>query len=373
MRLGTVAIVLLMTSNAPAAAQHLDPLSDALHTLPETILSNPEPHQAVFVNIGALLELTARQGVKLTPRSMARLQISTMLRPIEALHYASPDDWKEKAGIGLEEIRYFTGFGEPPNTVTIWGLKDGAAADRLVEALPDRGFMPMGIEGVLGNGEPHAADLARRDPTDPWRSQIGAATFVAAKDNVVVQSSAPESLPEVVSNTPSVGDNPVIAAAMAGLEGTIGDHLIVQAMLISPVFGLEGFNPANLLTSQSQDFEALKNDLEAASKGIPPYLGGIISDAHLDRPVVAISLTYTDCSTAETAADLIEQRWIETMPEVAQGTISSGTVPSSDGLCAATLTITDDSSDYTVNPIFDALFRAYMQRSFTVLQIGETS
>jgi hypothetical protein len=88
---------------------------------------------------------------------------------------------------------------------------------------------------------------------------------------------------------------------------------------------------------------------------------------------VVLSLTFGDCGTAQTAALQIEQRWAQTMPEIAQGTITTGAPEGVDGLCAATVTIVGDSEDPAANPVFNALYESYMRQQFTVLQIGHES
>lgn len=376
MRRVMITAALLLIANTPAQAQNLDALRQALDQMPANILGSPEPGQAYFVNVAVLQTLSNRQGTQLTPRSLSRAQLGAELRPIDALYSGGIEDWHEKAGLSLEEVRYFAGFGREPHKVAFWGLKDDAAAAGLIEDLTGLDFLPTDTEGVLGNGEPLAIDIARRNPGDPWRSQVGAATFAAARGAAVVQTTTPDAMLMLLGDTPSAGDQPIVRATMVGLESAVGDHQIVQAMVISPLIGIPRLDPASLRATTAGDIEALKESLAAqledGRKGIPPYFGGIIADTHLDRPAVSISLAYADCETAETAASVLEQRWSETMPEGAQGAISSGTVPSPEGLCAATLTVVGDTGDHTVNPVFGALLNAFMRQSLTVLQIGES-
>lgn len=76
---------------------------------------------------------------------------------------------------------------------------------------------------------------------------------------------------------------------------------------------------------------------------------------------------------AEAAARLIEQRWAESMPETAQGSMPPRSAEGADGMRAARVTVVGESDDPLVNPIFNALFEGYMRRQFTVLQIGHPS
>ncbi|MHA6732116.1 hypothetical protein [Devosia sp. A369] len=377
MRLTAIAAALLLASSGSALAQNLDALTEAFGHLPEVILTNPVPDQAYFVDIEVVRGMAELAGTGLNARSLARTQVGAALRPIEALHMGGVEPWEVKSGIAFDQVRYFAGFGSTPNVVSIWGLADDAAATGLLHALTERDFVPVGGAGALGNGEPMAMDVTNRNPSDPWRSMVGAASFAAAKGNAVVQSPQPGALPMMVTEQNSAADNPIVATALAGLAQSVDDGRIVQAMLISPAFGLGAIDPSDFLLPQSDNFDDIRDRLEASMdaslKGIPPYFGGIIADVQLDSPAVALSISYGDCETAEIAARQIEQRWIQAMPEAAQGDITAATAEGIDGLCAATATIVGDSDDPTVNPVFNALFDLYMRRQFTVLQIGQAS
>ncbi|MHA6690903.1 hypothetical protein [Devosia sp. A449] len=374
MRLTVIAASLLLTTSGPAFAQNLDALADALGHLPETILTQPVPEQAYFVDIWALRGLA---GSELGAKSLLRTQLGAALRPIEALHMGGVDPWEEKSGIAFDQLHYVAGFGRTPEVVSIWGLADAAATTALLDALTARDFVPVGDAGILGNGEPLAPDLRNRNPSDPWRGTMGAASFATADGNAVVQSMHPDALPTLVADQPSAADNPIVATALAGLDQSVGDGWIVQAMVISPAFGLTLVDPGDFLLPQSGNFDDVRTRLEASMDaslaGIPPYFGGIIADVQLDTPAVALSLTYGDCATADAAAQRIEQRWIESMPDMAQGTITATTAAGVDSLCAAIVTIVSDGEDPNVNPTFNALFDLYMRRQFTVLQIGQAS
>src|SRR5690606_27515753 len=130
------------------------------------------------VDMGALRSLTVGE---IDARSLMRTQLGAGLRAIDALHIGGVDAWEEKSGIAFDAVRYFVGFGSTPHTVTIWGLADEAAAAGLLNALVKRDFVPVGSDGALGNGEPMAVDVRNRNPSDPWRSMVGAASFAAAK------------------------------------------------------------------------------------------------------------------------------------------------------------------------------------------------
>lgn len=374
MPIRSLATALLLTASTPALAQNLDPLTQALDALPAAVLATPAPVQAFFVDTAVLHLLADQHGEPVSAQTLSRAKLAAMVPPLSVLFGGNLDQWDGHAGIDLADISYFIGYGEVPATVTLWGLRDAAAATALIDTIAARDFSPTGADGVLGNGEPLALDLSNRDPSNPWRGDLGTATFVAAKGNVIVQSSTPDALPAVLSATSGVAANPIVEAALHGLDSAIGDHRIVQAMLISPTMGLEALEPASLLQSGEANFDAMRAEIEAQMSagmtGIPPYLGGLIVDAQSDHPAVAIALTYTDCDSAQTAADLVAQRWTDTMLETAQGRTATSAIAMPDGLCAAVFSVTSASTDYTTNPIFDAVFDAYLRRSFTVLQIG---
>lgn len=374
MRLAASAAMLLM-ANVSSHAQGLDPMRDALAKVPEIILSQSAPVQFNFVDIAALHTLAATQSGKLNAKLLMRAAIGGALPAYNALQMSGPDAWNEKSSIAIADVRYLAGFGDLPNTVSIWGLEGSNAAASLMAALDAGEFDLVGEEGIHGNGTPMAMDISKRNPADPWRSSVGAATFAAARDNAIIQAAMPEALPMMLADAPAAGGNPIVVAALGGLEAILGDDLLVQAMLISPAFGLGSLDAAALLT-QGGDIDSIRQkleaELEAGSRGIPPYFGGIIADSQGEQPAVLVSLTYADCETAGIAAQGMERSWRDLMPDSAQGELQSADVEAGDGLCAAILKIVGESGDGLSNPAFGGLFDAYLRRSFTVLQIGDT-
>lgn len=373
MRLPASAAILLI-ANVATHAQGLDPLRDALAKVPEIILSQSAPVQFNFVDIAALHTLAATEG-KLNAKLLMRAAVGGALPAYNALQMSGPEAWNEKSSIAIADVRYLAGFGDPPNTVSIWGLEGIDAAASLMLALDAGEFDSVGEEGILGNGTPMAMDISKRNPADPWRSNVGAATFAAARDNAIIQAAMPQALQMMLADAPTAGGNTIVLAALDGLETILNEDLLVQAMLISPAFGLGSIDPAALLT-QGSDIDSIRQKLEAevesGSRGIPPYFGGVIADSQGEQPAVLVSLTYADCETAGIAAQEMERRWRDSMPGGAQGDLQSAGVEAGNGLCAATLKLAGDSSDSLSNPAFGGLFDAYLRRSFTVLQIGET-
>jgi hypothetical protein len=370
MRILAISAAQVLAAANPVAAADTAALQAALGQMPQAVLNSPHPELAQFVDMGVLRDLS---GAEVTPRSLDRVRLGRSIRALEALGVAGPEAWSEKAGIAADKVAYFLGFGQTPRTMTIWGLGSEAAAATLMTALGDRDFVPAD-GAILGNGEPMAMDPAKRDPASPWRSMIGAASFVAQDGNVIIQGPAPEA---VAAHTELIAaaDHPIVATALAGLAETAGSEPIVQAMLISPLIGIGGFDRATLMTP-SLDMDAMMDKLlaqvEAAGDGLPPYVFGIVADIAADRPAVAISLTYADCEMADEAAKLLSERWTSTMAEMAQVGLESGVARGADTLCAATLTITADETSPSANPVFDAVLNAHMRGTFAALQIGAT-
>lgn len=373
MRLITLAATVVLTASGSASAQNLDALTQALDHLPQTILSHPGAIQAAFVDMNALRGLPELVDGAAPPQQYLRTELVAELRPIAALRMGGAERWAEHAMIELDGVSYFIGFGVSPDAVTLWGLADDAAANGLTEALLTRDFTPL-ADAIVGNGAPMTMDFSKADPADPWRSAMGAASFAAVRGNSVIEMADPAALDVFTKGEPSVAQNPVVATALKGLEQSVGDGWIVEAVLISPAFGLTAHDPAAFLVPKNGNFEPLRAQLEAEVQaggvGIAPYFGGIIADVQLDTPAMAIALTYPDCDTALSAADQIGQRWVSLMPEAAQGTITTGHAEGPDGLCAALVTIKAPTADPMSNPIVSSWYGSYLSRGSNVLEIG---
>jgi hypothetical protein len=372
MRRSIIAASLVLTTSMPVLAQNLDTLRDGLNALPASLLMQNRGDLAYFVDVQAIHTLGANNP---DLRPYFRLMLGTEINALDSLSRTDPAEWQERAGIALDQLRFMMGYGVPPNVVNLWGLANEAATAEMMTALEARGFETAGATGVIGNGEPMRMDPQRRDPSDPWRTRIGAAQFAAAKGNSVVQAQTPQEALLVSSSQPALGDNPIFATALAGLEQSVGDHWILQAAVISPAFGLGGIDPA-LVLSPSGDMDETRQKIEeqmaALGKGIPPYLGGIIADVQGESTGISIALAYTDCEMAQLAADLIGTRWSEMAGEAAQGEMADKTVESQNGLCAATLSVFIESDNLELNPAYRSVLDAYFGRQPGILQIGES-
>jgi hypothetical protein len=369
MRRSLITACLLLATASSAFSENLDALQQGLTRMPASVLAQPVADQAYFVGIDAMNEL---QQSDAAARIFSRLVRGTELTPLESLAQTERKEWETKAGVTIDKLRYFVGFGRPPATVTIWGLSDAAAADNMIDALQERGFESAGA-GVFGNGEPMKFDPQKRDPADPWRTMIGAAQFAAVKENTVVQANMPAYAISTAGTQPGASDNPIIKTALAGLHSSASDGRVVQAVVISPAFGITGIDPS-LVLSPSADIAETRKKIEAQAAelgaGIPPYLGGIITDIQLETPAIGISLAYADCAIAQRAADMIAQRWTTMAGDNAQGKITAGTAQGIDGLCAATVKVVLAEPGIERNPAYAQILSSYFTRKAGILNIG---
>lgn len=371
MRRYVVAATLMLTTSMPAMAQNLDALRDALDHLPATLLSQQHGDLAYFADVQVIMKLGDGDAA---PLSRSRLMPMAAITALQTLPGSGPTEWEAKAGTAVEKLRYFAGHGRAPNVYSYWGLADEAAAGELIANLQTNGFENAGPEGVVGNGEPMRMDPSKIDPTDPWRTRIGAAQFAAAKGTNVVQANIPQAAQNAAAEQASLGDNPILQTALAGLEQSIGDSQIVQAVAISPMFGMAGLDPVALVGS-TPDIDETRQRLEERmaelAQGIPPYLGGLIVDVHQHRPGVGIALAYPDCTAAQAATRALTSRWTEIADDSAQGEIVTSTVQGENGLCAATLSVFVEQ-DSQENPAYRALIEPYWRGEPGILQIGQS-
>lgn len=370
MRRSAIAASLLLTISAPAFAQNLYALSDGLSHLPATILAQDHGDVAYFVDVQVVSGLGSdTPGAK----PFSRVLSGADLAPLQSLQLAEPAEWEAKAGTTLDKLVYVTGYGRAPNGHTFWGLADETAVTAMIAALEARGFKTAGAPGVVGNGEPQKMDPAMRDVTDPWRTMIGAAQFAAARGSNIVQAQTPQAAMLATVPQPTLGEDPIIQTALAGLAKSIGDSQLVQAVVISPLFGMTGLDPAAIL-SPSADLEETKRkmaeQMTTLGSGVPPYLAGIVADVQGDTQGVGIALAYPDCAIAQQAADVLASRWVEMAGEHAQGEITADTAEGQDGMCAATLSVYLDANDTPQNPAYRAIVETHMRGQAGVLQIG---
>ena len=378
MRLKAITLCLMAgfctSANAQDSTQKLEL---ALKQMPQALLSSPQAMQVFFLDVQAWKGLE-----KSTPsvEAMRRLVLSQSLRPLESLGYGVAE-WSDKAKVSLDELSYFAGFGQSPATVTYWGLSNEQAVQSLTAALKQTDFVPVegGTSGLLANGEANKIDFTKRDPQSPWRGATGATSFILPVNDVVIQASSDSTAITSSQSQPSIADSEVIKAALSGLKDAIPskDGHIIQAAIISPLMGLNDIDPIKILPSSPSDIETAKQNfkanIETGRQGIAPYFGGVIADVQMNNaPAMVISLSYADCATAKQAAEGITAAWQKSMAATVEGKTSYNIVQSG-ALCAATFSITAPSTKSSANPILSQMMNLYMQRNFTVLQIGSSN
>ncbi|WEJ34109.1 hypothetical protein [Devosia sp. SD17-2] len=372
MRHAIIAASLLLSTSGAALAQNLDALRDSLDHLPATVLMQEYGDLAYFVDVKVAAGLA---GDDAEVRPFSRVLTGADMLALQSLASSEAAEWESKAGTTIDRVQYFAGYGRPPNVHSFWGLSDETAAADLIAALETVGFESAGAPGVIGNGEPQRMDPSKRDPSDPWRTNIGAAQFAAASGTNVVQAQTPQAAMIAASQQPRLGENPIMHTALSGLEQSVGDSQLVQAVVISPLFGMTGLDPSAFL-SPSADMDETKKKIEeqmaALGSGIPPYLGGIVVDVQHESQGVGIALAYPDCEIAQQAADSIAARWVDLAGDAAQGEITAHTAEGEGGLCAATVSVYLNEDNAAQNPAYRAVVETYMRGQPGVLQIGQS-
>jgi hypothetical protein len=152
-------------------------------------------------------------------------------------------------------------MGVPPQMVSVWDFDGEATATGLLEALSDGDFEPVGSNGVIGNGEPMIPNLQAREIGNPWRDELGRATFVGPSGDSLVQSGIPDAVAFFLRNGEAASDHPVVATSLASLDAIADVGVVVQAMLVSPTFGLQGADIGSIALSGSTDMDELRSQL----------------------------------------------------------------------------------------------------------------
>lgn len=375
MRLKVFALCLMAGFGTSAAAQDsTQTLQQALKQVPQAVLTAPEAMQIFFVDVQAWRGL---EKAGPSADGMRRLALAQWISPLQSIGYGL-DPWSANAKIPFDELSYFAAFGQAPGNITYWGLKDSLSAGKLVDRLKQADFATVDgdVAGLIANGEANKPDMKKANPRDPWRGTMGRATFVLPLDTALVQAPAATGMKVLAQPKPSVSDSEIVAASIAGLKEAVpaSSGQIVQAAIISPVLGLQAADPAKVLSSTPGDLEAAKQKLkalaESSGRGIPPYFTGIIADVQIKNvPAVVISLSYADCSTAKQAVDGVGAAWKQSMGDAVQAEVSGRTVQAGK-LCAAVVSMTALKAENAGNPILTQVMNRYVQRDFTVLQIG---
>lgn len=377
MRLKALAFGLLTVCATSVCAQDgTQTLQRALNQVPQSVSTAPQAIQISFFDVQAW-----RGFEKAAPSAdaMRRLSIAQAITPLQSIGFGL-DKWSANAHIPFDELSYFAGFGQSPSNVTYWGLKDKQSAAKFVDRLKQAEFKPVAgdIAGLLANGEPNKPDMTKATGQQPWRGTMGMPTFVLPLDTALVQAAGATGMKALSQPAPSVADSEIVGAAVAGLKDAVASDggRIVQAAVISPVFGLQGVDPAKVLSGSPGDLEGAKQKLQAAAassgRGIPLYFAGIIADVQSkDVPAVVISLSYADCAVAQQAVEGVDAAWKQGMAASVQADVKGRTVQAGK-LCAAVVSLTAPKAENAGNPILSQIMNRYMQRDASILQIGSS-
>lgn len=360
------ALVIFLMASVAAHAQGVGSIRDALTKMPKFLLNTPSA-QFSFVDVAALRKLGGGERIHRT--LAARAIVGDALPHFVALRARSVEYWAERSLVDLASIRYLAGSSVQP---VIWGFDSEDTATSTIAALDAADFDAIEIEGMLSNRGDVDSDPVEVESFDPWRSAGRHRSFIAAKEDAIVQSIARGLVEAMLRDEPNMAESEVVSAALDGIEAALGDGMLVQALLVNPLMGLGGVDTEMLLNGRptlEEMREKLEAELQPGTEGIPSYLGGFIADAQGDQPGVLISLTYPDCATADRAAAQMAERLADIMPEDLRGDVAEAAIEASGGLCAATLNVTGTSADGLSNSTFDAFIR---HRHYVgVLQIGK--
>ena len=269
MRTFALSSILLVGLSIPTLAADTEKLQSALGHLPESILASPRADLAHFVDLTVLYP---DSGDEFSPKRLARARLASLMRPLEAFRAAGPQNWVAKAGTSLASVQFFLSHGRQPEQVIVWGLESKAAAAELAQTLRERDFEPLD-NGVIGNGEPLVMNPAQRDIGNPWRSKVGAASFVKEQGPSILQAG----IPELVTSSRNVSGggaaSQILSTALHGFTGVADGQTILQAVLVSPVLGMKGLDPSSVFSEtksvaelQSRLAEQVKN----SGQGLPP-------------------------------------------------------------------------------------------------------
>lgn len=355
------------------AADDVTTLRAALGHIPEAMLATEDPTPIAYLDVKAMSRFA---NGALSDVALKRLTFARLIRPLEVLEFGMGKSWTQKAGIAFEDVSYFAGNAMPPVKLAYWGLADAKAATTLLHALGSRGFKEIQpTPRVLANGEPRGINFEAVDAESPWLGYMGQTSVVATRDDMLIQATAPDDLKPTLDLTRSIADNSAFATVLEGIEKAPSTNRasILQALVITPLFGLSAIDTSDILLDSAANVEEMKKKLEArmaeGNEGIPPYLGGILLDTQkASGPAFVVSLAYTDCATAEIAMVTIRKRWIKAMIADRVGEITGDAIPGKDGGCAAVMSF---ASRAEVNePLLDA-YGSFVSRKFNFLQIGK--
>lgn len=370
-RLITVLAGLFCTASPGFAQDDSSTLRDAMAFLPEAIFNGSSSELAYFVDVA----VQAPRGKNDLP-GLALLQNSPAagLRPVYSLAMApmlgSLEDWSENAGADLAAIRYFAGFGTPPEVVTIWGFTDEAAASATFAGLGERGFTEIdGMAGVMANGEPLQINIENRHPTNPWTGPLGQTSVVTQRGTHFLHAAGPQAFEPILQGQPPMIDSAPGKSLLAALLAQ--DKPVAQATFFGPLLGSYGPDPGPMIDpmSSTEDSAAIATEKTESQAGVPVYFGGVVADLVQEgKSAAVIALAYPDCTTAEKAAARAATLWPEGGIYPPETAVSASHVDAGGAGCAAVLSV--EAPDSIVS-IFGLMAGSILGRDFSPIRIGQ--
>ena len=367
MRLGLAFLTAaaLAASAMPAAAADPSALRQAFSAMPRAAArSAGDGILASMIDLAAARTLVPDGAADLPPGLWQRLGVAGQaIFPFREL--ALPADPRDRElGLSPARIAAFAGYGTPPADAAIWILADEADARTIFAALPARGFSDAG-RGVLANGTPNGLDLAKAQPGNPWRGQLGKTSAVARAGRLLIQAGAPDlaAAGSAVAAGDSLADDPAVSTVLKGIEEAADGAVVLQAILV----------PASIGRVDS----GRQASPEDTAPPLPPYTLALIAD--LEHPGrergAALAFAYPDCARAAEAASRFVDRWTSvrsrltarTMNDMAPSTATTRTVQGPDGSCAAVVVLTGPApaeAGDVGNPQIRLIGDAILQRDF---------
>lgn len=365
----------LMTifSNPALAQESTETLREALSAIPASDGTTLPPIQAYYFDVQAWLS-NGREEASVA--SLNRLAFATQIEPLQRFDLNMLKSWNEKAGVPIKDIKYLAGFGEPPRSVTLWGLKDETAVGGLMTKLKQHDFAEVrgDIAGVLGNGGVEGKmDLRKADPANPWRGPVGKTYFIKQQDSNVIQAASPETMNALSAPKHTMADALFVVPALDGLHGVLRDSAdkIIQAVVISPSIGLSERASTGLVTQQPSTPDQVRDGPTIERDGLPYYLGGIIADVQGTRAGLVVSLTYPNCDMAEQAVEYLKANAVAFKAAGIDADVAGQSATVLKPFCAAVVKFYTTANGRTANPLLSRVMESYMRRDPQLLRIAE--
>lgn len=400
-RLALLPAAMALATVAQARADEPSAMQRAFSTIPAAALTGDNIDKyfpAKVVDIAAARTLEPDRSTITRPVIGRILNVGAMIRPLRQLTYSGgmASRWEEFARVPFADIDAFAGFGNVPDDVSIWSLREETRARTLFDALQKRGFTPFdsdsaaGGDQVLTSGEPGALNFANRKPGDPWIGDLGMAFAVTRLGKTLIQAKSPASI-TTARNAPAASLTSLVpvSTVIKGIDAVTGKEThVIQAVLATPLIGVKDTVADVVLPdiSQEERVRRMREQLERDQEtGLPPYAMALIADIEAPGKSrgVAIALAYGDCAQATEGAARFVKRWQSvplmagnarsTMADTAPADAKTLTMPGTDGTCAAVITLTSpvpSNGDDLLNRPFRLILDTIMKRNFVAATIA---